>query len=295
MKYFAAIILCSVNLICNSQTLKNDLWSFTSSCKGSLINGYQESNDALPSTPQDYCDNYIDDTKNGYLYIEGSWPTCGCGCEVEIGGYKRSNGEYIFLSFNKWSCENYTYLKSNIPLDSLLPEKFSLETFGANGFNDSLNYFFLDVNIPRTGTDTRIKLELYPVGIVSHGNSGVAFKEERPTVIYGNISYLLDGLNELEYYIVTHEKTAELSEENKAKLIKKLNDRDGSFVWDDFLESMSYINRIYKAYNSIENTEIVLSWNREIGRFEIKSKTSPPKRVSLEQFLSLVKFYSPSC
>lgn len=295
MKYFYLIIILLSNSISNAQNLSELLWSLTESCNESSLEPYIELGIERPTNLKDYCSDCIDDAKNGYLLIKGSWPTCGCGCEVEVGAYKNSNGKYSILSFNTWTCEQTSFLNSNVPIDSILPSHLSLKTFAPKSTFDSVSYFYLNVKIPRVGTDTKSTIKMYPIGMVGKGNDGLAIKEHSPKLISRNLKYIIDALSEYELHLFLYNELYEIDKKIKDKVISKISTREDNLTLEKFTEYLKYIESIYNQYNQLEYTQIIMSWNRLTGRFEIKEKLSPPKKMSLESFIKESEFYSPNC
>ncbi|MDH5599053.1 MAG: hypothetical protein OEY34_08010, partial [Cyclobacteriaceae bacterium] len=71
-----------------TESLSDRLWAFVDGCYGAIYDEEYEDNGFSER---------VDDAKNGYVHISGSWPTCGCSCSSTAGAYKNEKGEYILL------------------------------------------------------------------------------------------------------------------------------------------------------------------------------------------------------
>jgi len=114
----------------------------------------------------------VDDSTNGYLAIPGGGDGM-CGCSVIVGAYKNNSDEYIFLQFDEGHCNWSKVISSNKNLVEILPEGFGINDFISQPISYKINHpiFFAKFEIPRVGTDTKVKLQVIPFGLKQKGRS----------------------------------------------------------------------------------------------------------------------------
>jgi len=283
-----------------SQILKQQLWEFASDCHDAIRQGYEDSYDKSPDKLEDYCNTCIDDTSHGYLFIEGSWPTCGCSCHSEIGGYRKANGEYTLIKYEQWPCSNSFGIYSNESLTDIMPEDFSLKSFNSNATYDTINYFHLNVEVPRIGTDTKVSIQLFPLGQIGIGKTGISLNTENSKKLYYTLfSIEMDIASNLEddsqLRLIINNRLDDLPKEVRKKILSEIG-KDREFkTLDDLISQLNYIKTVYEAYNSLEYTKMIFSWNRTSGRFEIKDKSGKPKKLTLLEFIKEARYFSLAC
>lgn len=251
--------------------------------------------------------NKIDDSKNGYLGVWGSFPTCGCTCSSTIGAYKDNNGIYTFLQKEEFLCEYRKSISSNKDLDKILPENFGIHTFFEEELNINSKYavFFLDVEIPRIGTDTKFALRFIPFG---------TFQELNGSVI--SYDYSQEYENTSVHYIKKIEYMARtiIDDNTLTHLLKKdyenIHMVDRKFIetkvivpgsWENFesfeelSEKLSILKNAYDIYSQLDFMTILMQWNKEKARFEVKSKIDGPKTITFKEFILEHEFWEPIC
>lgn len=141
------------------KTLSQQLWDQVQDC-------YNHFEDMDDDGKPDY--DGIDDSRNGYLKISGSWPTCGCGCATTVAAFKDNAGKYTFLKKSESNCNWEHIISSNRPMEEILPEGFGIKSFITNEEIPSVEnaIFYYDMEIPQFGTDTKISIYLIPFGLV---------------------------------------------------------------------------------------------------------------------------------
>ncbi|MBK8011256.1 MAG: hypothetical protein IPK13_07885 [Deltaproteobacteria bacterium] len=241
----------------------------------------------------------VEEPKNGYLHVEGSYPTCGCGCSVTVGAYRRTSGAHVMLKREEWTCEQAIGLSASVPLSSILPMGVGLATFGAKPPASDEARFFLDVEIPRHGTKTVLLLRMLPFGV-------------RATCAHGLCVDMLDRDN-------TRRDSLELvwklvhATSDPAVLEAFMNQGVVSPEWmrevasmldhhiktvDDLRKELLALRRTYEIYQSLATTRVTLSWNRVASRFDVankKAQPSPPPRRTFLEFLKESHFWQPVC
>lgn len=170
MKFQTTLLLILSYTINNSQQtpLSDQLWDRVETCN-SMLEDFDEDGKT------DY-DELIDDSKNGYLKISGSYPTCGCSCTFTTAAFKNSKKEYIFLDKKEWSCEWKYEINSSSNITDLLPLQLEskLSEYDAE-VNHKNAYFYYNIEIPQYGTDTKLQVKVIPIGIEMASQSGSAF------------------------------------------------------------------------------------------------------------------------
>lgn len=310
MRNFLIILLLSFTFnIGFSQSLKQQLWEFASDCHQAIKEGYEEEfqpggsyvkMDWTDVKLEDYCNSCIDDSGNGYLYIEGSWPTCGCSCHSAIGGYRKANGEYTLIKYEQWPCSNSFGLYSNENLMDVMPEDFSLKSFNSNATFDTINYFHLNVEVPRVGTDTKVSIQLLPLGQIGIGNQGISLNTKNSRKLYYTLySIEMDIASNLEndaqLQLVLNNKLDQLPQEIRNEILSEIGDEREFKSGEELISQLNYIKTVYEAYTSLEYTKMTFSWNKTLGRFEIKDKSGKPKKLSLLEFIKEARYFSLAC
>lgn len=293
------IFILTLNL-CFSQSLRQQLWDFASDCQKAVSEGYEEIFDKKPESFKDYCRTCIDDSGNGYLFIQGSWPTCGCSCHSEIGAYRKANGKYTLLKYESWPCSNSFGIYSNEKLVDVMPEYLSLKDFNSSADLDTVNYFHLDMEIPRVGTDTKVVLRLFPLGQIGTGTKGISFNTKNSKTLYSSlysikrkiINHLKDD-NQIE--LILNGCINELPVEIKTEIESEIGENRRYKTIEELISKLSYIKNVYESYISLQYTEMTFSWNRSSGRFEIKDRSGKPKQMALLEFIQESRFFSLAC
>jgi hypothetical protein len=276
----------------SAKPLREQLWNFVRSCKESIKDPEFEENDY---------DSIIDDAKNGYLYISGAWPACGCSCESTVGAFKRSDGSYTLLKEEKWPCSSKYSMSSNYPLHDLLPVGFGLQTFlkKTADYDPTIvdGFFFFDVTIPRVGTQTLINLRQVPFGLNARCAGGLCFdfgensySEDRPWLI----KLIEEVESEESLELLLNDNPTDLIENDRKLLDFIVRDNPG-VSWYDFTEALRSMYQHYRLYQQVECTTVVLDWSRAANRFVIKDRLNPVPKLSFLDFLRQGAFYSPSC
>lgn len=281
-----------------SQTsLEKMLWEAVKPCDDTTKDNAID----LEDEPEAISKNVDYQAKNGYLSISGSWPTCGCGCTSTAAGFKDSKGNFTILRYDFWSCEDkFSGIYASRKLEEVMPEGFGLNSFSDQKIETSGNsYFHLLADIPAKGTDTKITLELFPLGMSAKSKNGLSYNSENVIVkdngFYNIVSILenienqkqLDGMLSNQYSGLPN---AILN------AIKENTGTDQTFTsQEDFHNSLLFLQEYYKAYSKLNYTEIILAWNKETARFSIKSKSGSPKKMTFLEFLRETAFYSPKC
>ncbi|WP_196888339.1 hypothetical protein [Aureivirga sp. CE67] len=281
---------------CNSQSktnLSKLLWESVNSCYKMIENGSDE----------DYgMDlNKIDDAKNGYLQISGSWPTCGCSCTSTVAAFKNLQGKYTLIQTDEEPCAWKKSIHSNKDLKSIFPENFGIQSFGAkvNSENVSFPYFYLSIDIPRYGTDMKVELFTIPFGLKNEGNQLISygygnFKERKYLHGISTIVNSIKDQNTLNHLVSGNFNKIQIED---LKIIQEeIGDDDSRF--DNLGELQKYLKElkeIYIVYNQLETTSLVFGWDKKSSRFYIKSKGKNKTKTSFLEFLQNHAYWSPVC
>ncbi|MCW3789702.1 hypothetical protein [Plebeiibacterium sediminum] len=295
MKNIFLIILSVIPLLGFGQSQKSlseILWSRVSHCY-SMFEDMDD--DGVPDF------NKIDDSKNGYLKISGSWPTCGCSCSSTVGAYKNNEGEYIILQSDKELCSWERKISSNKNINEILPIDFGINSFLSEKLEIKYSnpIFFIDVEIPRVGTDTKVKIELVPLGLFPYGDNLICFeygqnKSCKSLYLFKDIVNKMTDINTLDYLLA-----GEFEKINTVdnKLIQKGIGTDDS-RFDSLNEMQEYLLRVKKVYDiycKLETKELILGWNRIESRFYIKRKGECIVQVSFIDFLKSSEYWDWMC
>lgn len=287
----------------NSINLEKKMWQRVQSCY-SLFEDFNE--DGVPEY------NKTNDVKNGYLKVFGDWPTCGCSCNSTVGAFKDINGSYTLLQKEEFLCEWKKEISSNKKLDEILPENFDLHAFSNKKIQSYSEYaiFFLDVEIPRFGTDTKFTLKLIPFGIFKkQQNSIIAYEYSQSNPekdgwhsqaeLISSIKYMVSKMvdqNTIPFLLNKEYNNINITDKNYIEQNVIGNDSWGGFEsFDELTKKLIQLKNAYDIYCQLDYMSIMMQWNKEIGRFEIKYKSDEPKNLSFKKFLLENKFWGPMC
>lgn len=296
MKIVIHLIILLVPILGYSQNLSSIselLWSRVQRC-------YLQFEDSDEDGEPDYIS--IDDSKNGFLQISGGWPTCGCGCSSTVGAYKNIDNEYIILQTEKENCTWLNRISSNIELTKILPDNFGINGFVTKQIVTKIErpIFFLDIEIPRIGTDTKAKLTLVPFGLYPEGKNLICYEYEEKRDNHKYIS----GIKEIarkckDEKTITYLLKGEyrnISKEDMIIINRVIGTDDSRFK--SIAEINFYINEIkevYDIYLQLESTEMILGWDRDRSQFFIKEKSHKPEPINFKEFLANNEFWGLIC
>jgi hypothetical protein len=290
-------LLTSISVAGQKQaSLKEQLWERVNPC---MIQFQDKDGDGQ----LDYAK--IDDARNGFLYVVGSFPGCDCSCSSRVGAYKNEHGEYVFLQYDEEDCSWKRKMSSNKALRNILPEDFGLNDFVGEELvlEAESPTFFLHLEIPRKGTDTEATLELIPLGLRAEGDRPVV------TEYVGNTRMdqhrFLSRMKTLAA-TVTNEATLErilrgefdrIPERDVQPWLTLVGDRYGQFATKELLrETLIQLKKKYDLHSALRFQKIVLGWDREQSRFFVKEKvprtTEPP---SFRKFLLEAVYWDVKC
>ncbi|WP_222984947.1 hypothetical protein [Flagellimonas meishanensis] len=293
----------SIAMFCQHDTnLSEALWARVQNCY-SLFE--DEDGNGIP----DY--NKIDDSQNGYLKVYGDWPTCGCSCTSTVGAYKDSNGDYCFVQQEVYTCEWKKSITSNRDLAEILPENFGIDTFSKEKVkhDSTRSMFYLEVEIPRVGTDTEFTLKLIPFGITIESSSLITFgySENHPEkkgwhsqaeLLYKikNLARLIDDDRTLDLLIKGEYDLIESSEMDYISQQMIGTDYWGQFESLEILsKKLKFLKSTYDIYFQLDFTTALMKWDRIKAKFEIKSLDNKPEKISFKEFLLLNYYWQPVC
>jgi hypothetical protein len=244
----------------------------------------------------------IDDSKNGYLKIFGSTPPCGCVCSSTVAAYKSKDGKYTFLQSQSESCTWSKKISSDKNLTSILPVDFGINSFMNTGFeyNTMAPLFFVNFDIPQVGTDTKVKLELVPIGL-KPDNDGLICYEYRQNDESDNVRSLR----------IVQEIATNINDEKTLKYLidgnfNKISENDGEIIEkaisngdlgsiEELQVYLTELKVIFDIYQKLDYTELILGWDRETSKFYIKEKGKKAEKQSFKDFLINASYWSFVC
>lgn len=250
-------------------------------------------------------ETFIDDSKNGYLSISGSYPTCGCSCSSTVGAFKTAKGAYVFLDQSYWSCSWEHQISSNRPLNALFPSNLEKELFGENEKSTDRAFFYLSLKIPQFGTLTEVEIKTIPFGLkVATEGSLITYGYSQEKNVETYASYQIEMISRDCEHPETIEhllnRTYDQIDAGDMELIQgviKKNDYDDSRFAsiEDISLQMNLLKRAYEAYGSLQYDKITLGWDKSKEQFYIKSKDRKPMKMSFKEFIEEMIYWSPIC
>ncbi|MEM6532450.1 MAG: hypothetical protein AAF654_07490 [Myxococcota bacterium] len=103
----------------------------------------------------------IRDIRNGYVSIDGDYPTCGCNCAAQAAAFKTAGGEYRILAYHTDDCSFRSELVGD-DWAKVLPADLR-PWFGLDLPAEDRPAFYLEPSIPRKGTDLELRLKPLPL------------------------------------------------------------------------------------------------------------------------------------
>ena len=249
-------------------------------------------------------DELIDDSKNGYLKISGGWPTCGCTCENTVGAFKNNKGQYTLIKKDSWGCSWINRITSNRNLRTVFPTSIEHNGFFEKEIDNDTNKasFYIDIEIPRKGTDTKVSIHTIPFGLSIKSKSIVSFGyyQDSDNGNYKSIYYLRDIVKKTnDTSVLNHilnNDFEKISEVNNNIISKYIGNDDSRFnSMEDLSITLNHIKKVYEEYNQIQHKWLILGWDREKGNFYIKEKGPKPQKISFIEFLIEKRYWSAMC
>jgi hypothetical protein len=279
-----------------NSSLRDLLWNSVNDCY-SLIEDMNEDG---------FLDgDVIEDINNGYLKVSGGWPPCGCLCTSIAGAYKNEEGKYIILQYFESVCNWNKRISSNKNLYDILPPNFGINDYTLQPVSWKIRspIFFVNIEIPNHGTDTRVSLELVPFGLYPDGNEPLCFeyselyKEDNYYSNFESLTVIADIAKAIQEgktldYILSRE--FEKISPNDKKIIDEIISEN--FYFQNILDrKLKELKEIYDTYSQLETTELILGWDIKNSRFYIKKKGKKLIIPSFKDFLAKNEYWSMRC
>ncbi|SHJ98109.1 hypothetical protein SAMN04488028_102365 [Reichenbachiella agariperforans] len=286
------ILIPAIGFGQSQKTLSEILWSRVNSCY-SMFEDMDD--DGIPDF------NKIDDSKNGYLKISGSWPTCGCSCSSEVGAFKNSSGSYIILQSDEVECCWERRISSNHDLIEILPDGFGINNFTSEPIKSDMDYsvFFLGIEIPRIGTDTKVKIELIPFGLFPKGVNLICFEyqqENHHKYLYGirDVAKEMSDIETINYLL--NGSFDKISPTDNLLISKEIGTDDSRFKsMEEMREYLIQLKNTYDLYCKLKTNELILGWNRNESKFYIKDEGEKIQQITFRDFLINNRYWSWMC
>jgi hypothetical protein len=292
---FFFLLTISIGFSQSQKSLSELLWERVDAC----YNNFEDMNDdGKPDFEK------IDDSQNGYLKVWGGYPTCGCTCSSTVGAYKNSKGEFIFLQSDEFDCQWKKENSSNKSMEEIMPDNFGVNSFSSQNVNDNLKSpaFFIEFEIPRVGTDTKVKIELVPFGLKPSGSDPICYSyKQDPSLMnwtpINSIKDIAKGITSdktLEFIIVGDFEN--IASEDEKVISKSIGLGFGKFkTKTDLQNTLKELRLAYDIYNQLDYNELILGWNRNESKFYIKDNGSKSSKQTFREFLIKNDYWSPKC
>ncbi|WBU89786.1 hypothetical protein [Cellulophaga omnivescoria] len=271
--------------------LKNLLWENVESCFSNFKNLNKKDKNNL---------EIIEDTKNGYLEVCGTYPTCGCYCSAVVAVFKDANKNYTLLKTNENVCSWTKNVSSDKEMEQILPNNFGFSTFSSSQIIPFLKHpaYYLNFKIPIKGTDIKVTPELIPLGLNVNKNSAWVYGYSQNNATPKSISNLKKIVSS-----ISNSKTIDYLISGNIDSIAKqdLKIINTSITDNDFSSSKELagifeeLKNIYQAYVNIQHNYIILGWDKEKAAFFIKEKGDKPETITFKNFLLHANYWEPIC
>lgn len=225
----------------------------------------------------------VEDISNGYLSFFCSYPPCGCSCQTISAAFKTEKGKYITLSRHTESCAQTYELTASKNLPDLLPKGLSLKTFAPSQsifVPKGCPMFYLDLEIPRYGSEVVASLKVIPFGFCGEGTAPLttAYLEGESFVASELLANLPEVSSKKAWEYAATEQWNKLSRQDMRRIKEHLAGVEKG------IEMLKRIKQVYDVYIKLEATRMVMKWNRAIERFEIVRLDRKPKLISFDEF-----------
>ncbi|WP_103867376.1 hypothetical protein [Aquimarina sp. I32.4] len=284
--YLSILVIIIVQSI-YAQSLKNILWNSVNPCYSELTYDLEENEQIING-------EVIDDSKNGYLKVSGTFSTCGCNCTSTAGAYKQKNATYTVLTIEEWGCSWKKKLSSNKSLQQILPKELMIKSFipsyDFKKYNQKYAIFYLQIDIPKIGTDTNASLQLIPYGVNYEATNILTYsytennKTTDNSIVIQQIANTIEDKQTLQY--ILNKQYEKITDKDKNLITNTINQDN------DFLKSVTYLNKlitqvhtIYTMYQLVKYDTIILGWDRNKSKFYIKEKVARSSTISFNEFI----------
>lgn len=287
--------ITSVGFSQTQKSLSKLLWARVNTC-------YSRFEDMNDDGKPDF--EKIDDSQNGYLKVWGGYPTCGCTCSSTVGAYKNSTGEFIFLQSDEFDCQWKKENSSSKSMEEIMPDNFGVNSFSTQNVNDHLKSpaFFIEFEIPRVGTDTKVKIEVVPFGLKPSGTDPIcySYKQDPSLMNWASIHSIKDiarGItNKNTLKLVLEGDFENIASEDEKVISKSIGSGFGKFeTKTDLQNTLKELREIYDVFNQLDYNELILGWNRNESKFYIKDNGSISSKQTFREFLIENDYWSPKC
>jgi len=245
----------------------------------------------------------IDDSKNGYLKVSGEYPPCGCPISETVAAFKDIKGNYTLLEKETKACNWKHQLSSNKALVAIFPENFGITTFIPT-LKDTFTeqaLFYLEVEIPRFGTEIKTRVKLIPYGMTIKSENLLIYKfsEEEKNAHLKELKKLKKLFLKLSNEAIEqiYQNNCKNLSKNDLKILKqyKLKNKDNSIK--NLQIELIKLRKIYNLYSNIHYKSITLDWNKTTAKFYIKEKQNTKKTITFFQFLrsDILKYWEAMC
>lgn len=294
-KLVTLFFLCGASMV-NAQTMKETLLELASECH----NAWKGEEDVDENGNKIEYGSIMLDVPNGYVETSGGWPTCGCGCKVEAAAFKDINNQYTYLKYEEWNCSDYGKSSSTRDIKEIMPEGFGLETFTDYHIECPIGYSFqVKFNIPRSGTEMEVVLGVLPLGSVPNDVNGLTYESTTEF----NTTPALSCVSQLSWYKEIDENTYMMLLEGKYDDVPANQKKDIDKILSsnkvrskELCLCLMDLKAIYDIYQSMDCVNMVLKWNKQTSRFDIKTKGERASKCTFYEFLKkVVQFASPRC
>ncbi|MCQ2236394.1 MAG: hypothetical protein MJZ18_05265 [Bacteroidales bacterium] len=280
------LLLAGCTSIISAQSLKDNLFNIVNNCYNTWKGEeFEEDGEKYEFGKIEY------DIPNGYVETSGSWPTCGCGCEAKAAAFKDAQGEYTYVVYEEFDCNDYGASFSNKDIIDIMPEGFGLETFAGHPVVDKPDEYSFQAtfDIPRSGTDMDVHLRILPLGSVPNDMNGLTFVTTSKLEMIYDVRSIAKKVDNTTLLLAVYGKFDKIPSEHKKIIL------DYYSSMDTFMTLVAKLKKIYDIYQSLDCLDIKLKWNRQTARFEIKSKDGKPRKCSFKEFLTWFAYASYRC
>ncbi len=266
---------------------------------------------------------YLEDRANNFLFTHGDGSPCGCFRLTVSRAFPRKKGKTLVVGHAWMACSLEDGSIASESLAAFLPPDLAPQSFlkeGETAGPEEVSLFILRLLPSRTAPTVTARLDALPLGIqqpplkksfrhkldVEYVNT-----QRGDLTVFGAIALYggpkmdkaladescdtLTGkdLEEAIAIVATLEK--EEIPDGPPRFPLSISGKPSEYSLERFKEEFRHALGVYRAVSKQAWRDIILQWNRDTGRFQIKRPARPIPPMTFREFLLRVDYYYPVC
>ena len=283
---------------------------------------YSESE--LEMSPECDCiDGYLEDRANNFLFTHGDGPPCGCYRLTVSRAFPRKKGKTLVLGHAWRGCAEEDGIIASEPPASFLPPDLTPQSFlkeSEIAGPEEFSLFILRLLPSRTGLTVTARLDPLPLGLLQPPlqkgfrhtmDVEYPYTERGDMLTFGAIALYggskmdkaladescdtLTGKDLEEAIAIAAALEKERIPDGPPRFPLSISGKPSEYSLERFKEEFRHALGVYRAVSKQAWRDIILQWNRDTGRFQIKRHARPIPPMTFREFMLRVDYYSPVC